>query len=81
MSEENKNTEVFVNLRINTDQIDKDLEIVKAKIIEVSEFALEKNVNINLCVGVMLEDSECAFLRELKKDLQKGFKDAKGQYY
>ena len=55
MSEKN---EVIINLRINTDKLDKDLEIAKSKIIEVSEFAVEKNVNLNLCLEVMLEKAE-----------------------
>ena len=58
MSEKN---EVIINLRINTDKLDKDLEIAKSKIIEVSEFAVEKNVNLNLCLEVMLGDKEWAF--------------------
>ena len=55
MSEKN---EVIINLRINTDKLDKDLEIAKAKIIEVAEFAVEKNVKLNLCLEVMLGDKE-----------------------
>ncbi len=55
MSEKNG---VIINLRINTDKLDKDLEIAKSKIIEVSEFAVEKNVNLNLCLEVMLGDKE-----------------------
>ena len=55
MSEKN---EVTINIRVNTDKLDKDLEIAKSKIIEVSEFAVEKNVNLNLCLEVMLEKAE-----------------------
>ena len=55
MSEKN---EVTINIRVNTDKLDKDLEIAKSKIIEVSEFAVEKNVNLNLCLEVMLGDKE-----------------------